>query len=198
MNFKNILHDDIFSDFLHSVDVDADLNNIESEIKRFREIDQKGVDHSNRGGYHSQMMHKQYMDDKSDILSELLDGIDWYIAEYVKTNIKDNYNYITKLYAWWFMINNRGNWNSPHSHGDANIAAIFYVKVPENSGKLVLGRTDGAVYNNMYQSNATLEIAPKEGRLYFFPAHLMHWVEPSQSDEERICITSNIKVYTSD
>ena len=43
-----------------------------------------------------------------------------------------------------------------------------------------------------------MEVTPKEGRLYFFPAHIMHWVEPSQSDEERICITSNIEVYTSD
>ena len=196
MNFKNILNDDIFSDFLHSVDVDVDLNHIESEIKRFREIDQKGAHHSNRGGYHSQMMHKQYMDDKSDILSELVDGIEWYVAEYVKTNIKDNY--ITKLCNWWFMINNKGNWNSPHSHGHTDIAAIFYVKVPENSGKLVLKRTDGAHYIDMYNSTSTLEIAPQEGRLYLFPAHILHWVEPSQSDEERICITSNIKVHTSD
>ena len=166
MNFKNNLHDDIFSDFFHSVDVDADLNHIESEIKRFREIDQKGAHHSNEGGYHSKMMHKQYMDDKSDILSELVDGIDWYVAEYVKTNIKDNY--ITKLSDWWFMINNKGNWNVPHTHGRTDIAAIFYVKVPENSGKLVLGRTDGAIYSNIYRSTVTWRLPLKRVDYIFF------------------------------
>ena len=43
--------------------------------------------------------------------------------------------------------------------------------------------------NNVYQSYA---FCPLEGRIFVFPAHLAHQVEPNQSNEDRISISFNI------
>ena len=43
--------------------------------------------------------------------------------------------------------------------------------------------------NNVFQSYA---FCPLEGRIFVFPAHLAHQVEPNQSNEDRISISFNI------
>ena len=88
-------------------------------------------------------------------------------------------------------------------HPFSLVSAVFYLKVPKNSGRLVFENPiqqhdyimkPGTVktYNSINSGYWYAE--PKEGDLIMFPSWLRHWVEPSQSDEDRISIAFNIEV----
>jgi len=192
MHFSEQANDIIFADFIHSTGTDADLSLIEAEIQRLRE-DTQSPQRSERGGYHSMTygVKGNAPQSPSEVLEEVIDGIRWYANKYIGSTY--NFEPGIEVDNWWFMINSKGNYNVPHTHGNADIAAVFYVKTPESCGDIVWQRTDGAQYARLPQQKM-VSITPMAGRLYLFPAHLLHWVEPSQSDTERICIACNLVV----
>ena len=65
-----------------------------------------------------------------------------------------------------------------------------------NSGNLILMRNDGSDYTNLFKNKPELKrigIPAEIGRLYIMPGHLWHYVEPNESQEDRISIAYNIK-----
>lgn len=188
MNFSNSASDIIFTDFVHSVETDANLEYIESELKRISE-DSQGTSRSSRGGYHSDLYDHNHKCG-SGVLEELIDGATWYSTEYLRSNYS-GFKQSVALNNWWFMINSKGDYNVPHAHSNTDLSMVFYVKTPEDCGELVLQRNDGARYTNL-PLQKYFNITPKAGRLYIFPAHIVHWVEASQADTERISIVANL------
>ena len=85
-----------------------------------------------------------------------------------------------------------------HSHGGSLIAATYYIKTPPNCGNLILidplgGVNFGWTINDKGHTGFRYkEIIPKEGKLVFFPGHLLHMTEENKSHDNRISITSNI------
>ena len=75
-----------------------------------------------------------------------------------------------------------GDITLPHSHNDDDelLSGVYYVKVPEHSGELVL-----------YQGNTSYGIQPAEGKLVLFSASLEHEVTRNDSQEMRLSIGMN-------
>ncbi len=69
-----------------------------------------------------------------------------------------------------------------HNHDDGFelLSAVYYVRVPENSGELVL------------HGDTVQRVKPEEGRLVFFPPALDHEVTRNNSDQGRLSIAFNI------
>ena len=69
-----------------------------------------------------------------------------------------------------------------HNHDDGFelLSAVYYVRVPENSGELVL------------HGDVEQRIKPEEGRLVFFPPALDHEVTRNNSEQGRLSIAFNI------
>lgn len=69
-----------------------------------------------------------------------------------------------------------------HNHDDGFelLSAVYYVRVPANSGKLIL------------HGDPVQRITPEAGLLLFFPPTLDHEVSPNHSDEHRLSIAFNI------
>ena len=102
----------------------------------------------------------------------------------------------------WININKKGHYNSRHTHYDSNIflCGVYYIKVPENCGKIRLydprgvlqhSHMDYIYYNN---GNTFNYINIEEGMVIYFPSWLEHDVEPSESDEDRISVAFNLFV----
>jgi len=152
-----------------------------------------GVVHSNRGGWQSPSDF--YLDKSFDQFTD-------YILKNALMSLK-HYNLDFKLVNMWININKKWNYNTKHCHPGCILSGVFWVKAPENCGKLVFVNPHSFVEHNLIERvnddvkkecnyDRTFEFTPQEGTLVTFPSHLQHLVEPNQSDEDRISIAFNL------
>jgi len=102
----------------------------------------------------------------------------------------------------WININPRGSYNRMHQHSPYDgvfFSSVFYVKTPKNSGRIRFYDPRSFICSsldmNYYHNRNTMHwVDPKENTLIMFPSWLFHDVEPNNSDEERISISTNIHV----
>lgn len=83
----------------------------------------------------------------------------------------------------WFNVMNPGDKTTLHKHDDDDelLSAVYYIKVPSNSGSLILGKEP-----------AYTKLTPQEGLLAFFPPNMPHEVTENLSQECRISLGINI------
>ena len=92
----------------------------------------------------------------------------------------------------WAMVNNRHSYNAHHVH-EGVLSGVFYLQAPKDSGRLIL--CNPAVRSHSHQIRCKdFPIEPEKLALIMFPSWLEHYVEPSQTDEERIAISFNIGI----
>jgi uncharacterized protein (TIGR02466 family) len=90
----------------------------------------------------------------------------------------------------WAMVNDKRSYNAHHIH-EGILSGVFYLQVPEDSGRLIL--CNPAVRSHSHPiRNKDYPIQPERLALIMFPSWLEHYVEPSNSDGERISISFNI------
>lgn len=83
----------------------------------------------------------------------------------------------------WFNLMKPGDRTTLHRHDDDDelLSAVYYVKVPENSGELLLSRPP-----------LHCRVAPEEGLFVFFPPDMPHEVSENLSQHSRISLGINI------
>ncbi len=87
--------------------------------------------------------------------------------------------------GFWFNDMPPGSVTIPHTHDDDDelLSGVYYIKVPDNSGHLILS-------HNGQKKN----IAPKEGRLVLFKPDCLHEVTENKSMEQRLSIGINFGI----
>ena len=121
-------------------------------------------------------------------------------------SILRRYNFREDLHVqicnMWPNVNRLKDANKQHIHAGVNFSFIYYIRVPLNSGRLVI--VDPRVMRKMTHEHHLLKNSddPKtkesitvpavEGEFIIFPSYLEHYVEPNMSDEPRISISGNI------
>jgi uncharacterized protein (TIGR02466 family) len=103
----------------------------------------------------------------------------------------------------WFSYHDKNNWNTPHGHPSNFIVGVYYVKTNDKAGDLLLLDPRGTVnFTQYFDTDSKCEtvggrcyfkIKPKVGDLIFFPAYVVHSVEPNLSDETRISLAMNFQ-----
>ena len=147
---------------------------------------EKSVRKSNRGGWQSELY-----DSKNEMFEPLINEIREFCSN-LPLNIKEII--IPQL---WVNVNKRGDWNIIHQHGQYDLSGTYYVKVPKDSGRLVFRDPRPAAIGNKFMINRfdngeIKNVNVMEGMLGIWPAYLDHFVEPSNTDEERISISFDI------
>jgi len=168
--------DFIFGTPLWKLDSNSfDEKKITEEIFNAQRSDPKGISLSNVGGYHS----------GSDFSTPLVD-------EYIKGRLEGEggLDFPHKVTGRWVNINKKGDSNRPHNHGVMGLSGVLFVtEAPE----LVL-------YNPAKECLLKLDLPSshiingKSGEIVVFPSTILHWVEPSKSDDPRITVAFNIRV----
>ena len=102
----------------------------------------------------------------------------------------------------WPNVNRPMEINKQHLHAGVNFSFVYYIRIPKDSGKLVI--VDPRVMRKMTHEHHLLKniddpktkenitVDPVEGEFVIFPAYLEHYVEPNMSEEPRISISGNI------
>ena len=165
-------------------DLDLDNDRLKKVIKDFVKS-QESVVKSNRGGY-------QGHDFNDEIWCNT-------IASSIPHLEEKPFNAV-RIFSW-VNINSNSDYNTRHSHFNTSnfLSGVYYVSVPENSGKIGfydprpwMTDTPDNVY--FHGGHRCYKIQPEEGMVIFFPPWLEHDVEPNKSNEERISIAFNVQV----
>ena len=193
LNYNTV---NLFPSIIHQFDVngfDEIQNQLIDYAYQFKNKDPEGVIYSNHGGWQSHNF--DVVKDENDLLHSFL------------INCLSNFPNIDKSINFevdaWININKKGDYNEKHNHPNSHLAGVLYLKCPQDCGNIVFDSpmgfecyqelksyTEGfKELNNVFQSYA---FCPLEGRIFVFPAHLAHQVEPNQSNEDRISISFNI------
>jgi len=85
--------------------------------------------------------------------------------------------------GFWFNAMGPGHRTAPHHHdeNDELLSAVYYIRVPENSGDLIL-----------HTAGKSISIHPQEGKLVLFAPALLHEVTTNLSAELRLSVAVNI------
>jgi len=150
------------------------------------EMKKESVVKSNRGGWQSELY-----DSKNDMFEPLIKEITEFCS-HLPLNIKEII--IPQL---WVNVNKKGNWNIIHQHAQYDLSGTYYVKVPKDSGRLTFRDPRPAAISNKFfvdrfDKGEFTNVNVMEGLLGIWPAYLDHFVEPSNTDEERISISFDI------
>ncbi|MBU1190179.1 MAG: 2OG-Fe(II) oxygenase family protein [Gammaproteobacteria bacterium] len=86
--------------------------------------------------------------------------------------------------GYWFNAMGPGQRTAPHHHdeNDELLSAVYYIRVPENSGNLILQDAD----------NNNISICPQEGKLVMFAPAVLHEVTTNLSADLRLSVAMNI------
>ena len=189
----------IFSNLL-CVDT-LEINNTDLEI--FAQELQRTTDgrkYTNRGGWQSEFIDE--MPEVQLLVEEINSRLD---ALRFNINYKDELN--LKIESMWVNINHQYSYNAPHIHPDSYMSGVYYVKVPEYSGDLVLKHpsnlqpifTPRDVLKSYNEQNCSKwNISPQAGQLVIFPSWIEHEVTQNLSGEDRISFAFNTSFYKSE
>ena len=85
--------------------------------------------------------------------------------------------------GFWFNAMETGHRTEPHHHdeNDELLSAVYYIRVPGNSGDLILHEADKQVI-----------IQPQEGKLVMFAPAVLHEVTENLSPEMRLSVAFNV------
>ncbi len=185
---------------------DLDLDEIRAFAYHVKDKDPRGRVASNDGGWQSNDFRPPYID-QTPLASfhNRLQQMACVVAE--DFGCKDFSLRVTNL---WININTRGDKNHLHHHAGSLLSGVFYVKVPTCcSGDIKFVRDFS--YTSMKESwgcqdnfdhfeNPANElehyITPEENNIIIFPSWLMHAVDPSSSDDDRISLSFNIQLFS--
>lgn len=191
--------------FFKDLPAGTELNTaLKKHIYALREEDSVGMHRSNvkqAGAWHSQ-------DDLNrrpgftPLVSQILQA-----TQGVFDDLRYDPQYAPHMDNMWANISPRNAFNRMHVHPGVIWSGVYYVQVPENSGRIYFsdprvqaqmlrpyidgeGRKEAHNWSEVYYE-------PIEGRLVLFPAWLLHEVEPNLSDRKddagnRISISFNL------
>lgn len=185
----------IFANWIAYENLSLDNKSIEEFCYRKRIEDPVGRVMSNKGGWQSNNLYE-----KGDELKELINIINDRIINLAKNFDYSNINDL-QMCNYWININKSiGDYNEKHNHPKATMVAVYYVRVPYNSGEIILHNPlqdyDEFIFGNMIEkynayNSSIYKFIPKEGDLIIFPAWIYHNVLCNQTEEERISIAFN-------
>jgi len=105
----------------------------------------------------------------------------------------------------WYVVNEAkaSHWNIPHTHPGSYLSGAFYLSAqPEikGTGRLIAIVENSSISSIQKDSNdiKLIEYLPVEGELILFPSSTIHMVSPHTADYDRIMISFNTRIKTTD
>jgi hypothetical protein len=155
---------------------EIDNNKIKEYCNKLKETQQSKI-YSNVGGWHSPII-TGYVPE----LNELFYAILKRLRELHKA-VGLHEKFDQQIAHAWVTINKRGDYNQEHFHSGWFLSAVYYVEAPEDCGDFVAKCF-----------SEEIRIKPEEGKLLIFPSFVLHSVEPSRSDKNRVSIALDSKI----
>tara|TARA_B100000085_G_scaffold95752_1_gene86816 strand:- start:166 stop:795 length:630 start_codon:yes stop_codon:yes gene_type:complete len=209
MNTKNIitkigsglvLIEDIFKVGLYNTVIDTlDLKELKDHCLHYAN-NIKGRTVSNiSGGYQSKDLFIE--DIKDTPIEKMIDAANYHMEEYRLGMGHKNRASLTNL---WINVNYYKDYNTSHSHPGSMYNGVFYVDLPEDSGRIEFESpayekvqydwNDSKTVKEFNNYNAHIWYKdPLPGSLLIFPSWINHRVRPNHNKDPRITIAFNYR-----
>ena len=167
----------------------TDISYIEGSVKDIDNVKLANFCFNEGVRYDEDSTGSRYEDFKipsCDEWDKILENIQYQYFKVYKTtlHLSEHWAHIHKKYE---STNIHHHVNIDCMSKDPDISGVYYVQVPENSGKLVFE------YNiNQYQTKR-FWVEPIVGNFFLFPSTLNHFVTKNMGDDLRISISFNLK-----
>ena len=185
--FPTLIHEYVFDDFNNK-----DL--VEFCYKE-KNKDPIGQRNSNRGGWHSDDF--SIGKDENVISTVLSKGLGQSILSSVIPTVKVSVTY-------WIMINPPNTYNTSHTHPEAHLSGVMWIKTQDKCGDLKFNNP--AEFHGFVELKCYLQevkdqtsayssylFCPTQGKMLTFPSSLRHEVHVNESNEDRIAVSYNIR-----
>tara|TARA_B100000287_G_scaffold322650_1_gene306569 strand:+ start:931 stop:1617 length:687 start_codon:yes stop_codon:yes gene_type:complete len=187
---------------------DCDLDNdlIVDFIYEVQKEDPKGMSKSNIGGWQSNNFVVPFIDKTpfKDLHKQIQ------LNTYAAADEFGFNDYTVRLSNLWANINKYGDSNAVHTHSGSMFAGVYYAKIPNCCcGELQFHRPyadqclkeswgcDENFDRHEHQHNyVNWYVQPKPGTMVIFPSWLMHSVDRSASEDDRISLSFNMHVFS--
>ena len=171
---------------------------LEKYVYNLYEEDTKGIERSNRGGWHSKNFN---LSEENSIQKKFAIKIQEYILDCFQNMGWKTKDKNIRIKEMWAIINKQENFNITHTHPNNILSSAYYVKAPKNCGDFIAENSNLAKRHlypeieNKNELNADIaKIKVSEGDLLLFPAYLPHQVSKNESGEDRIVISFNVDI----
>jgi len=177
--------------------IEVDLEGFDARQKRLAlklgalRDGEKGINRSNRGGWHSpNNLHKVIDDDISWLIAECLGSARRHV-EYACHHVTIERAVCTSA---WAVINGAGDWNAPHIHLPFDWSGVVYVQAEEGDkgGDLVF--FNPFPFYEASQREASVTYKAKQGKMILFPSFLTHMVTPYAGQLPRMSVAFNARM----
>lgn len=160
---------------------------------------------SNEGGFQSKVRQSPEFDnaETAKLFEEVISPAAKMVAKsWSLPSTMDNVGY-------WYNVNYKYSSNREHTHPQAFLSGVYYIKVPKDCGNIVFLRsnsehdkmefihqkiTEEELHIDNNRINTEHWFAPVEGMLILFPGHLTHYVRQNltnDADDRRISLSFN-------
>ena len=104
-----------------------------------------------------------------------------------------------ELISSWANLHKKGDWTQQHIHCNSIISFTWYLSTPENCGDFKVF-SQHKIFGNTLDFNCgkrndlnceSYGFTPQVGDILIFPSNILHSVDSSKSDSERISIAGN-------
>ena len=196
----DIKHTQLFSVPIYEADIPNFSKYQEDLVKIITDLrhNNKGVNVSNSGGWHSENnLHNL----ENSSIKWLIQQICTIANQSIRhSNTMPNSNMKIILSSCWANVNEAGNWNTPHAHFPEDWSGVCYIKINENDSSNSNNNNDGNIifFNPLtlgpqYKRFPTVSYHPQNGKIMLFPSYLVHMVTPHFDKDSRISLAFNFK-----
>jgi uncharacterized protein (TIGR02466 family) len=172
--------------------INADL--VTQEVYQRRDEDPLGINASRSGSYNSSIIKSALAKPETKKLIGLIERLA------VDVFADFGFSHLPKVTGFWANIFEENDYTEAHNHPASMMSAVYWSKVPTNSGDLLLHNraennfiqmTWGGWQDNKYTSTR-VKIPAVPGSLIIFPSWLTHSVERNLSKEDRVSLGFNL------
>jgi uncharacterized protein (TIGR02466 family) len=186
----------IIGSIIHEYTLDDHVNinkSVVDYLYDLKKLDSKTDKISNIGGW--QKNHLEQVPELATLSSAIFKQFEKFLVEELGPNVELSV-FLGNLFC---NINPPGSYHLGHIH-DGHFTGVYYLNTPENCGNLVIQNPQqdpvSAEMSRYFQNiNLDTNIVPVSGTGYFFPSHLVHSVDENVSNEDRISLSYNIRVF---
>tara|TARA_B100001564_G_scaffold352847_1_gene360883 strand:- start:1383 stop:2024 length:642 start_codon:yes stop_codon:yes gene_type:complete len=192
----------LFTYPLMLVQLDLDLEKLTEFAYQLQNENKKGVNLTNRGGWHSADIDNDSHEELNKLKKEITQHLQMYHSE-VFRGMKFKGNVIQSLSNMWVNINEKHHYNEWHIHPYATLSGVFYIKHNGAENGDILFKHPNHQYMSFAHCPANLvelpnritsgvvNVTPNSNMLILFPAWLEHKADTNLKNDTRISLSFN-------